>query len=154
MEHFIGHRQSPSLSEAMSNPFYPHNNSISSTSLTPSSTQYPIQYSQQYSCAQVASKSPYFEESFEKKSNLEEIERKLCERIDRRLNFHCKQVKSKLNRLKSRVDANDLFLDRVEKIIDSISNYLTEKKFHHKLIVPSHNFGLISDYLKNLFRIK
>jgi hypothetical protein len=127
MDHFIGHRQSPSLSQAMTNSFYPSKLSDSSIYFSQPPPKYPIQYSQQYSCTQNSSQLPHFEENFDKKSNLEDIERRLYQKIDMSLTINYKQVKSKLNKLKSRIDANDLCLDRVDKIIDSVSIYLIEK---------------------------
>jgi RNAse (barnase) inhibitor barstar len=107
MKSFLGHKQCPSLSQAMQK-----------SSLINKHLNY--SHSQQYhsSCSQKL--------KFEEKKNIDFIERNICEKIENNLNKHYKQIKFELNKVRNRIDTTDLFLDRIENVIDSALNCLIE----------------------------
>lgn len=105
MKNFLGHKQCPSLSKAMQNSVL-------------------IRKHQNYSHSQ---QSPsFYSNSQNLEIKFENIERNLFKQIELNLTKHYKHIKSELNKVRNQIDATDLFLDRIENVIDSVSNYLIE----------------------------
>ena len=122
----IGSRQSPSLAEAMRQaPQLGHQIVYSPGNSTPNI--YPMTSYSQDSRSYVHFSPPMSQQTLNESqpANIfNEIEKKICDDIDKVLKIHYKKVKNKLKKVKSRVKKTDQSIAKIQDLLDEVCDQI------------------------------
>ena len=140
-QELFGTRRTPSLAEAMRyglpmsppNPISPPNPFMKQEFSYGSSSQSglrcsPIIAEGDESEAQIKSISNQSKDDSFQKQTILEMERKICDQLDFSLKMHYKKIKSKFKKVKSRANQSYLSLEKLTKLLESISNSLNSEE--------------------------